>query len=164
MIETLTSSRNDAVDVEQAKHALFAYELPSLEERTLQDGLFRCPESYREAFTELKKFLWLCDRSDEQNLMVSKLIDELWHQFILSTIEYHDFCDQFFGHYMHHGGKLVTVSIEHKPIILKFFRLYKENFGPVSRLWLNSPAEKNGFLRFVDSQAWTPGNMDRFSL
>lgn len=142
---------------------MFAYELPSLEERTLQDGLFRCPESYREAFTELKKFLWLCDRTDEQCiLIVSKLIDELWHQFILSTIEYHDFCDQFFGHYMHHGGKRVIVSMEHKPGILSFFRSYKENFGPVSRLWDNIPAEENGFLTLVDSQAWTPGNIDRF--
>ena len=97
MIESLMPSRYETVDVEQTKQALFAYELPSLEERTLQDGLFRCYESYREAFTELKKFLWLCERTDEGYIMVSTLVDELWHQFILFTIEYHDFCDTSSG-------------------------------------------------------------------
>jgi hypothetical protein len=163
MIESLRPSRNEAVDEEQTKHALLAYEFPDLEERAMHHGLFRCSESYREAFTELKKFLWLCAKSDEQSvLMVSKLIDELWHQFILFTREYHFFCDQFFGRYIHHNGKMTTVSIGHKAGILKFFRAYKENFGPVSRLWLDSPAEKNGFLTSVDAQAWTPENTDRF--
>ena len=155
MNESLRSSHNVSVDVEQMKQALFAYEFPDLEERTMRHGLFGCSESYREAFTELKKFLWLCAKSDEQSaLMVSKLIDELWHQFILFTREYHDFCDRFFGHYIHHNAKLTPASTGHKPDILKFFRAYKENFGPVSRLWLDSPAEKNEFLTFVDSQAW----------
>ena len=160
MNELLRPSRGE----EQTKHALLAYEFPDLEERAMHHGLFRCSELYREAFTELKKFLWLCAKSDEQSvLMVSKLIDELWHQFILFTKQsHHVFVIIFFAGHIHHNGKLTTVSTGHKPGILKFFRAYKESFGPVSRLWSDSPAGKNGFLTFVHSQAWTPDKTHRF--
>lgn len=30
------------------------------------------------------------------------ILDELWHAFILHTRDYHDFCLQFFGEYVHH--------------------------------------------------------------
>ncbi len=31
------------------------------------------------------------------------ILDEMWHTFILFTNDYADFCNQFFGHYIHHG-------------------------------------------------------------
>ncbi len=34
--------------------------------------------------------------------MPSKVVDELWHQFILMSREYSEFCDQAFGKYLHH--------------------------------------------------------------
>lgn len=34
--------------------------------------------------------------------MPSKVVDELWHQFILDTRAYRAFCDQAFGHFFHH--------------------------------------------------------------
>ncbi|ENO3978372.1 hypothetical protein ACBI01_002521 [Aeromonas veronii] len=30
-------------------------------------------------------------------------IDEMWHAFILCTREYHDFCQRYFGGYIHHA-------------------------------------------------------------
>ena len=29
-------------------------------------------------------------------------IDEMWHEFILITIDYHAFCNEYFGEYLHH--------------------------------------------------------------
>ena len=34
--------------------------------------------------------------------MPSQIVDELWHEFILYTREYQQFCDQAFGRFMHH--------------------------------------------------------------
>jgi hypothetical protein len=34
--------------------------------------------------------------------MPSKLVDEAWHEFILDSVAYVDFCDQAFGDYLHH--------------------------------------------------------------
>jgi hypothetical protein len=34
--------------------------------------------------------------------MPSKLVDDAWHEFILDSVAYIDFCDQAFGGYLHH--------------------------------------------------------------
>lgn len=34
--------------------------------------------------------------------MPSKLVDDAWHEFILDSVCYVDFCDQAFGDYLHH--------------------------------------------------------------
>ena len=34
--------------------------------------------------------------------MPSKVVDNLWHEFILNTREYEQFCQQAFGRYLHH--------------------------------------------------------------
>ncbi len=36
-------------------------------------------------------------------LYESQKIDEAWHRFILFTKDYHEFCNRFFGKYIHHG-------------------------------------------------------------
>lgn len=35
--------------------------------------------------------------------MPSKVVDDLWHEFILMTKDYHDFCEKAFGKYLHHN-------------------------------------------------------------
>jgi hypothetical protein len=34
--------------------------------------------------------------------MPSRIVDDLWHEFILDTRQYHTFCEQAFGAYFHH--------------------------------------------------------------
>lgn len=34
--------------------------------------------------------------------MPSKLVDDAWHEFILDSVSYVEFCDQAFGEYLHH--------------------------------------------------------------
>lgn len=34
--------------------------------------------------------------------MPSKIVDDAWHEFILDSVSYVDFCEQAFGHYLHH--------------------------------------------------------------
>lgn len=63
-----------------------------------------------EIFEETKKWLWLSAYNKQLGknritLAISpsiKLLDEMWHTFILFTKDYHDFCQKYFGDYLHH--------------------------------------------------------------
>lgn len=69
------------------------------------------------AFSEILKYLWLAKNHQMQQqsdvvddtlpdrcvmLQSMREIDEMWHEFILFTKDYSDFCQQYFGEYMHH--------------------------------------------------------------
>lgn len=56
---------------------------------------------------ELKRFLALALLTrkgiiDEESVGPTKLVDEVWHSFVLHTPEYTDFCDRVLGGYLHH--------------------------------------------------------------
>jgi len=68
-------------------------------------------------FCDMLKYLWLSKKHDidyKQNpsdpLLQFKcsmhkemrIIDEMWHTFILITKDYAEFCNQYFGEFMHH--------------------------------------------------------------
>lgn len=58
-----------------------------------------------ELFTETKKWLWLTTRADAPPLVITsemKMVDEMWHNFVLFTPEYMKFCESRFGGYVHH--------------------------------------------------------------
>lgn len=58
-----------------------------------------------ELFTETKKWLWLNTRADAPPLVVTiemKMLDEMWHNFVLFTPEYIGYCESRFGRYVHH--------------------------------------------------------------
>ena len=65
----------------------------------------------KEIFTETLKWLWLCneshyDKVEEMFLFIyddSLIIDKMWHNFILFTREYNDFCNKYFGRFIHHS-------------------------------------------------------------
>ncbi|STX29938.1 Uncharacterized conserved protein [Legionella beliardensis] len=68
-------------------------------------------------FTDMLRYLWLCEKhwwDCKNNPNEPKLnfipvmheemraIDNMWHEFILLTRDYHDFCHSFFGRFLHH--------------------------------------------------------------
>jgi hypothetical protein len=55
----------------------------------------------KELFEETKKFLVLCALNKEVSYSPSKEIDEMWHQFLLHSKAYHDFCSKV-GIFLHH--------------------------------------------------------------
>lgn len=61
---------------------------------------FSSVESDRAAL-ELVKFLRLCAESDLP-LAPSEIIDDLWHEFILHTRDYAEFCATVLGTFVHH--------------------------------------------------------------
>lgn len=63
-----------------------------------------------ELFIDMMKWLWLSACLERRSsapprlavTQATKLIDEMWHTFILFTQDYHEFCDRYFGAYIHH--------------------------------------------------------------
>lgn len=53
-------------------------------------------------FAEMLKFLYLCGVISTPCSPPSKEIDEMWHCFILHTIDYHKFCWENFDRFLHH--------------------------------------------------------------
>jgi hypothetical protein len=73
--------------------------------------------SSEKALEEVLKYLWLTEKhaSDQEKnpeneelpsscIMLRSMqeIDEMWHEFILFTEDYTNFCLQYFGKYLHH--------------------------------------------------------------
>lgn len=73
--------------------------------------------SAEDAFREILKYLWLSKKHQQERqeypqsnslpercvmLQSMREIDEMWHEFILFTKDYSDFCMKYFGEYLHH--------------------------------------------------------------
>ncbi len=75
-------------------------------------------DAARELFEECKKWLWLCGtRPRSMRLTVfgpMKMLDEMWHTFILFTREYTEYCTENFGFYIHHAPTTRAESEQHR--------------------------------------------------
>lgn len=95
--------------------ALESFEEPEVILKFARD--FKIPVSDSKIlFKETMKMLWLMvkhtqdvekpgDISVPRTFVLQKSmepLDKMWHEFILFTREYHEFCDRFFGEYIHH--------------------------------------------------------------
>jgi hypothetical protein len=125
-----------------AQHMLaLQYEAPFLIEKLLKDHIVESPEEGQALFAEVKKYLVLVE-SDSTIVwqMYSLRIDEVWHQFILFTREYTDFCERFFGTYLGHSPsnapETKTVSPTEVSSLELFTRRYEKLFGtPPPEAW-----------------------------
>jgi hypothetical protein len=55
----------------------------------------------RECFEDLKRFLYMAVIADKPVAPTEKL-DEMWHNFILYTMDYAEFCTMYLGMFVHH--------------------------------------------------------------
>lgn len=127
---------------------LLAFRAPYLEEKLTREQIVSSREDAVAYFDELKKYLWLCDSVTTHRIpMLSRWVDEVWHQFVLFTTEYTGFCGRFFGRYVHHTpNEAPSASDEAAPpgaaptvaTNAEFAALYEREFGPLPRLWDDS--------------------------
>ncbi|PIR89089.1 MAG: hypothetical protein COU07_02570 [Candidatus Harrisonbacteria bacterium CG10_big_fil_rev_8_21_14_0_10_40_38] len=59
------------------------------------------PEDAERQMIELAKFLSVCAEYPGENAP-SRVIDDLWHVFVLFTREYQRYCQENFGKFIHH--------------------------------------------------------------
>lgn len=74
-------------------------------------------EDAESLFLEIKRWLWFCatvrerknngtiraDYNPSMDSILMAMMDEMWHTFILSTPDYLDFCNKYFGYFLHHN-------------------------------------------------------------
>lgn len=120
------------------------FEAPYLIEKLVKDRVVDTAEEGEALFAEAKKFLILSHMdSDVSWNMYSRRVDEVWHQFVLFTAQYVDFCRRYFGEYLHHNpsnAPEVPGRPELKPSTFEGFRArYESVFGePLPEIWLDS--------------------------
>ena len=90
----------------------------------------------RERFEEVKKFLFLCACNKEISYSPSKEVDEMWHQFILHSRIYFNFCDKI-GFYLHHEPSEKPETEAYKRT-LKDMRVFYGKLNPI--YWANDKA------------------------
>ena len=77
----------------------------------------------------------------EQRLTPSLMVDYAWHEFILCTKAYSDFCQAHFGKYIHHhpGG----TGEENKKQFRNTLKFYRDHFGnPPEQFWGTLPEDQ----------------------
>lgn len=79
---------------------VMAYQNPSLTTR-IAAKLDLSADEALELFADTKKFLYFC-ATRRGEWQPPTLIDKCWHEFLLYTRDYQNFCDSMFGRFIHH--------------------------------------------------------------
>lgn len=81
-----------------------SFSAPFLIDKLLKAGLFSTAEEAEANFTELKKYLIIVSSNRKKVWSIySVRIDSVWHEFILFTEAYAEYCKNYFGFYIHHS-------------------------------------------------------------
>jgi len=107
--ELLTAKRETLAPLEE----VMAYQHPDVVPKFRESWNVSVEEA-EEYFEEMKKWLWVSAYSifeKDQGKEVPPLaighsmllLDEMWHTFILFTMDYRKFCFKYFGFYLNHG-------------------------------------------------------------
>jgi hypothetical protein len=123
---------------------VLAYEAPFVIEKLVKDRVVDSAEEGRLLFGEVKRYLLLVGLSDGDAWhMYSLRVDEAWHQFILFTRQYVEFCKRYFGRYIPHSPSNAPLEAANRPVretsFTDFRERYEELFGvPLPDIWYDS--------------------------
>jgi hypothetical protein len=118
--------------------SLLGFQAPYLIEKLVNLRVVDAAKEAEALFVEVKRHLFLALTLEGRTLPVfSTRVDEAWHQFILFTREYHEFCTRFAGRYLHHSPRESSGSGRGaSPLGFEEFVVeYECRFGPLSELW-----------------------------
>ena len=92
-----------------------------------------------ELFDDLKKFLYIASLTGKP-LRPTLAIDEAWHEFILFTRDYQEFCSECFGKFLHHqpdtGDQIANATVR------ETISIAKSVFGDeLSGNWISGAAD-----------------------
>jgi hypothetical protein len=118
--------------LEKLETAQFSY----VREKLSKSGEI-APERMDAVEIEFKKFMAISYLEDRPIGMSSKEVDAFWHQFILFTRSYFDFCMTTFGQFIHHQPNTSATPLE--PAGSDNFRnAYTTYFGEIPEMWLKN--------------------------
>ena len=81
--------------------------------------------------------------------MPSKAVDEAWHEMILMTREYTEFCERAFGRYLHHTPGLDAGGADARRCSRTRSRIVDDNELPMTLFTADTDAGLRGRLRVV---------------
>lgn len=127
---------------------VLAYENPELIER-FKHKLALSHKEAEQLFHDMKQFLYLCG-TRPGTWSPTEAIDAAWHEFVLYTKDYGEFCRNMFGKFVHHVPN--SYLSEENRLIGNTWRTYKvalHQFGSLSQNWdvpeALRPADKRKF-------------------
>ena len=148
---SIKKSWNRAFNKEQYRKDMIAdvesYSAPFLKDTLLEKEVFKTEEEYNEAFKEFKRYVGLIAAYDKPLPMLSDKVDEVWHQLILYTKEYEQFCNEKLGYFMHHipedtkTNKLAGMGFSRND----FIELYDKEYRKIPEIWGITEKEYNEF-------------------
>ncbi len=159
----------------QSLDKLQKYEIPSgVIERIKPKELFNkmTDAQIKDIVNEFKKFMAIVVinlETDKRVEMVSELVDEVWHTFILFTNEYRKFCDTLVGEYIHHEPNVDSrygidplFPYKKKQSTEFFYQEYERYFGRLPEIWelrknttYETKSEQGGELKMVLAVVYT---------
>ena len=80
------------------------YQHPELVER-FKDKLRLSQESAQQLFDDVKRFLFVCGTQRSDGGSPTEKIDLGWHEFLLYSRDYREFCLDMFGHFIEHAPR-----------------------------------------------------------
>jgi hypothetical protein len=121
---------------DQIYRKIYEYPLDFVEQRLIKKGGFD-ETTAKIAVEELKKFLYICAVEDDKPIaMISPIVDEAWHTFILFTEEYENFCRNIVGRFLHHRSIISDGDVCGARIgVQNFIESYRKYFGEISTVW-----------------------------
>ena len=112
------------------------YEHPALTQR-LQRKLKISEAESLQLFHDTKLFLFICGVNTDRGYVPPKAIDNGWHEFLLYTEDYANFCDRYFGRFLHHRPYQPEAPINIRDGALKTLTKAREVAGDeLSDNWL----------------------------
>jgi hypothetical protein len=108
---------------------VLAYSNPDIVERIARDyGM--TVEQAEPVFRDTIRFLYLAGATDARTLAPTKIIDKGWHSFLLFTRDYAEFCDRYFGHFIHHAPRRSSDPPPKVNHLAATFEVARQFFGP----------------------------------
>jgi hypothetical protein len=123
-------------------HYLEGFDLWFVEERLARKGEIPV-EKVPGAVLEFKRYMALVGLGYRGLGMLSREVDAVWHDFILFTHEYADFCQAAFGAFIHHVPRTSRTPSPDASTV-NFLEAYDEVFGKVPASWYGEPAGRGG--------------------
>jgi len=86
---------------------------------------------------EYRRFLDICRSNPNDRISPSPVVDELWHDHILHTADYKDFCDKHIGRFIHHAPVGLDKRCDDIMTYVQFSFVYEHRFGetPSEFVW-----------------------------
>lgn len=110
-----------------------AASFPYVREKLVNDGKYDAAE-LDIIEVEFKRFLGLVALGIKPLGMISREVDDFWHQFILFTRLYAKFCDEVMGFFVHHMPRTSYTPIARNGS-RSFIEAYEKHFGTLPDLW-----------------------------